>query len=31
MCEWKGKLDQYYGHIEKECPQSLMNCKNKEC
>lgn len=30
-CDWKGTLDKYYTHNEKECPEKELNCINKDC
>ncbi|CAD8185844.1 unnamed protein product [Paramecium octaurelia] len=30
-CGWKGTLDKYYTHDEKECPETQLHCSNKDC
>ncbi|CAD8119196.1 unnamed protein product [Paramecium sonneborni] len=30
-CNWKGTLENYYTHDEKECPEKLLYCVNKDC
>ncbi|CAD8197484.1 unnamed protein product [Paramecium pentaurelia] len=30
-CNWKGSLDKYYTHDEKECPEKQLHCVNKDC